>query len=102
MSKLPQLPASLLAGTSGITPQQEAPKVRPPLGMPGNKQTEMGRKMQSLRMQQTMQTLHFIACDPGEAEEDRVNAAHELAMLMNRHFDTLIWALRVAGGAARP
>lgn len=100
--KLPQLPASLLAGTSGIIPQQAEPAERKEIGLPGSKREEMERKMQALRMQHAFQALHFIATDTSEPEDKRIAAAQELAMAMNRHFDVLIWALRVAGGARKP
>jgi len=102
MSELPKIPASLLSGTSGVIPQAQEPKVRKLLGDTGNKRTETARKMQALRLQATMQALHFTACDTGAEHDTRIEAATQLAMSMNTHFELVIWALRVAGGAARP
>jgi hypothetical protein len=101
--ELPKTPAALLGGTSGIIPQGADPvPPRDEIGLPGNKRKEMDRQMQALRLQQAMQALHFTACDQGEETEKRIVAARELAEAMNRHFETIIWALRVAGGARRP
>lgn len=103
MSRLPSTPAFLLSGSSGIIPQgEESSTKHGSLGLPGNRRTEASRKVQSIRMQQTMQQLHFIACDVAEEQNVRLGAAQELAMMMNRHFETIIWALRVAGGARKP
>lgn len=102
-SALPKTPAALLGGTSGIIPQGADPITsREELGTPGGKRQEMERRMQALRLQQAMQALHFTACDVSEPTDKRITAAHELANTMNRHFETIIWALRVAGGARRP
>lgn len=91
---LPMTPAALLSGMPAA-PREE-------LGLPGAKRQEMDRKMQALRLQQAMQALHFTACDLSEDTDKRIAAAHELAKAMNRHFETIIWALRVAGGARKP
>lgn len=101
--KLPSLPASLLAGTTGITSNEVPPPAeRKQIGLPGSKREEMERKMQALRMQHAFQELHFVATDISEPEDKRIAAAQQLAMGMNRHFETIIWALRVAGGARKP
>lgn len=101
--KLPMTPASLLQSSSGIIPKMEQEAVpREELGLPGKKREERERRMAALRLQQAMQALHFTACDVAEDEEKRLVAAKELAMAMNRHFETIIWALRIAGGARKP
>lgn len=102
MKKLPITPASLLSGSAGIQSSAPEQKPRPVLGAPGSKARETERKMQALRLQAAMQKLHFDACDTSLPEDERVISARTLAMTMNEHFETIVWALRVAGGARRP
>lgn len=60
------------------------------------------KKMAALRLSNVMASLHETAQDRGRPEEEGLAAAQQLGQTTLRHFDLIIWALRVAGGAARP
>jgi len=60
------------------------------------------RKMAILRLSAVLQQLHDTATDIGLPDEDRTNAARQMAMTMNTHLDLIIVGLRQAGGARRP
>lgn len=65
-------------------------------------QTALQQKMAALRLQKVMSELHTTAQDRGKPEDEGVAAAQELGRVTLAHFDLIIWALRVAGGARRP
>lgn len=60
------------------------------------------QKMAILRLSGVMQKLHDTACDTDLSDTNRTDAARQLAMTMNTHFDLIIVGLRQAGGARRP
>lgn len=72
------------------------------LGPDAPKNQQLARKMQCMRMQEALSSLHTISGDTGRPEDERTAAAQQLAMAMLTHFDLIVWALRVAGGARRP
>lgn len=97
---LPQTPAVLLNTTQGD--ELPKPKMRPALGIATTRREAEERKMQSMRLQQVFQDFHYIVSDASEPEEKRREAAQQLSMAFLTHFETVVWALRTAGGAARP
>lgn len=60
------------------------------------------QKMAILRLSTVLQKLHDTATDIAETEETRLDAARQLGMTLNTHFDLIITGLRQAGGARRP
>ena len=66
------------------------------------KSVKMQQKMQALRLSAALQDLHDKAHDRSLPEADGVAAAQAMAMSMLKHFDLIVYALRVAGGARRP
>jgi predicted hydrolase (HD superfamily) len=62
----------------------------------------MEQKMAVLRLSVVLQRLHDTATDIGESDDNRFDAAQQLAMTLNTHFDLIITGLRQAGGARRP
>jgi hypothetical protein len=60
------------------------------------------QKMAVLRLSVVMQKLHDTATDIGLPDTERTDAARQLAMTMNTHFELIILGLRQAGGARRP
>ena len=58
--------------------------------------------MQALRLSKALSDLHFQAGDRGAPEEEGIAAAQALAVTCLKHFDLIVWALRVAGGARKP
>lgn len=72
------------------------------LGPDAPKREQLARKMQCMRMQEVLVSLHTISGDVSRPDDERTAAAQQLAGAMLSHFELIVWALRVAGGARRP
>lgn len=64
--------------------------------------TNAEKKMHAMRLSQVLQELHMTAHDGSIGEEEGKIAAATMAMTMLKNFELLVWALRSAGGAAKP
>lgn len=60
------------------------------------------KQMKCLRLSKAIADLHEKAHDPLLAEEDGKAEAAALGITMLTNFDLIVWALRSAGGAAKP
>lgn len=97
-NNLPIVPAFLSQPNPAPEPEPAAPKKT----RASIKAEKAAERAAMLRLAKVIGDLHMNASDPSQGEEAGVQNATLLGQTILRNLDMIVYALRIAGGAANP